>query len=162
MLQHCPLIFSLIAILVDPVSDWFDVHHRLQEDSPLLLPKTQVSRFFLLPGRRVSGVVSLANRWNAGGELRLCAFIQVSPVRVFLRQLTMLTFWFLQFMLSLLPFNLLISTFFLLADVVESVGWCRVARRERTDGDFYRWLYVCGYTKGCPFDLIHRLNNKST
>lgn len=71
---------------IDSVSDWFDVHHRLQEDSPLLLPKTQVSGFFLLPGRCVSGAVPVANHWNAGGELWLCAFVQVSPVGVFLRQ----------------------------------------------------------------------------
>lgn len=73
--------FCLIALFADPVSVGFDIHHRLQKDSPILLPKKQVSRFFLLSWRRVSGVVPLANHWNVGGELRLCAFIQVSPAR---------------------------------------------------------------------------------
>lgn len=71
------LIFCVIALPLDPVFDWVDIHHWFQKDSPLLLPKTQVSRFFFLPGGRVSGVVPLANHWNAGGELWLCAFIQV-------------------------------------------------------------------------------------
>lgn len=80
-------LFWLIALLIDPVSEWFDIHYRLQEDSSLLLPKTQVQRVLLFPGRCVSGAVPLANNWTSGGELRLCAFIQVSPVTgLFLRQ----------------------------------------------------------------------------
>lgn len=78
----CSISPLFACLRIDSVSDWFDVHHRLQEDSLLLLPKTKVPGFSLLPGRCVSGAVPLAIHWNAGGKLWLCAFIQVSVVSV--------------------------------------------------------------------------------
>lgn len=68
--------WSLLS--ADSVSGWVNLHHRLQEDDPLLLPETQVTRKPFLSGGSVPGAVSLAGYWNGSGELWFCASVQVS------------------------------------------------------------------------------------
>lgn len=82
MNKNIKLPFVLILLPRGPVPDWLNVHHWHQKNGSLLLPEAQISRLLLLPGRRVSGSVPLANHRDAGGELRLCAFVQVSFFRV--------------------------------------------------------------------------------